>query len=96
MLHTRGAEIPAREREGERETSGGSGERDDNSGGVGARDGEVGLSLVARSPIARRRASRAQCYDGQQADKSPLVLCRRPPPGRVSEGRKARVSVNRG
>lgn len=82
VLHTRGAEIPAREREGERETAG------ERRLGLGANGtiiaaalerGTVRLvSLVARSPIARRRASRAQCYDGQQADKSPLVLCRRP------------------
>lgn len=64
--------------EGERETvaraaSVGS-ERDDNSGGVGARDGEELEFLVARSPIARRWGRRAQCYDGQQADKSQPVL----------------------
>lgn len=52
VLHTRGAEIPARERG--RARNRGSSERDDNSGGVGARDGEELEFLVARSPIARR------------------------------------------
>lgn len=71
VLHTRGAEIPARERG--RARNRGSSERDDNSGGVGARDGEELEFLVARSPIARRWGRRAQCYDGQQADKSQPV-----------------------